>query len=258
MKHLLLGNHGPFAFGSVSVATGGAWTPANLSQLDLWFDSSDTSTITLNGSTVSQWSDKSGNARHISQANATQQPTYITAGFNGKNIMRFDGSNDYLFNDTVGASGKSFLTMIAVFKLLSITNEDLPMGTGATTTEIRSFYRANGSTTVGWVSWGNDVSTSTYSYDVGGTYHIFESWQPQLIPPNNVVIGRDGSFTAYSTPAGLTAMTDGFSVGSMRGSFVGNYYTNMEVGEIVAIYDNISTLDRQRVEGYLAWKWGGL
>ena len=54
------------------------WTPAQLgASLDLWLDAEDTNTITLNGTTISQWDDKSGNARHASQATATDQPTYL-------------------------------------------------------------------------------------------------------------------------------------------------------------------------------------
>ncbi|MFM5944980.1 MAG: hypothetical protein ACKO9G_16710, partial [Dolichospermum sp.] len=47
-------------------------TPAQIST-DLWLDAADSSTITLNGSTVSQWNDKSGNGRNAIQATATNQ-----------------------------------------------------------------------------------------------------------------------------------------------------------------------------------------
>lgn len=61
------------------------WTPALLgASLALWLDADDASTITLNGSNVSQWDDKSGNNRHASQATAANQPAYLTTGFNGK------------------------------------------------------------------------------------------------------------------------------------------------------------------------------
>ena len=51
------------------------WSPLQLgANLSLWLDASDASTITLNGSTVSQWNDKSGNARHATQATAANQP----------------------------------------------------------------------------------------------------------------------------------------------------------------------------------------
>jgi hypothetical protein len=74
-----------------------AWTPAALgSALALWLDAADASTITLNGSTVSQWRDKSGNARHVSQATAANQPTLTASGLNGKPVLTFDGVDDYL------------------------------------------------------------------------------------------------------------------------------------------------------------------
>jgi hypothetical protein len=51
------------------------WTPAQLTT-SLWLDAADASTITLNGSTVSQWNDKSGNSRNAVQATTTYQPLY--------------------------------------------------------------------------------------------------------------------------------------------------------------------------------------
>lgn len=53
----------------------GPWTPAQL-QTALWLDAADASTVTLNGSTVSQWSDKSGNGRNATQSTAASQPAY--------------------------------------------------------------------------------------------------------------------------------------------------------------------------------------
>jgi hypothetical protein len=52
-----------------------AWTPAQI-PTSLWLDATDTSTITLNGSTVSQWNDKSGNGRNATQATAANQPAW--------------------------------------------------------------------------------------------------------------------------------------------------------------------------------------
>lgn len=58
-----------------------AWTPADLGAgLALWLDADDAATITLNGSNVSQWRDKSGNGWHMSQAIAASQPAYVTGG----------------------------------------------------------------------------------------------------------------------------------------------------------------------------------
>jgi hypothetical protein len=60
------------------------WTPAQLPTA-LWMDANDANTITLNGTTVSQWSDKSGNSRNVSQATAVSQPLYVT----GQNYLLY-------------------------------------------------------------------------------------------------------------------------------------------------------------------------
>ena len=73
------------------------WTPAALgSSLALWLDADDSSTITLNESTVSQWRDKSENGRHASQPNKASQPTYSLTGLNGRPVLTFDGVNDFM------------------------------------------------------------------------------------------------------------------------------------------------------------------
>lgn len=66
-----------------------SFDPRSLSGLALWLDASDSSAVTLNGTTVSEWRDKSGNARHASQSTAARQPTYTTAGQNSRNVITF-------------------------------------------------------------------------------------------------------------------------------------------------------------------------
>lgn len=58
------------------------WTPTQIPTA-LWLDAADASTITLNNLTVSQWNDKSGNARHVSQATAANQPVWGV----GRNLL---------------------------------------------------------------------------------------------------------------------------------------------------------------------------
>ncbi|MEY3004925.1 MAG: Cyanophage, partial [Pseudomonadota bacterium] len=101
-----------------------AWTPADLGAgLALWLDADDAATITLNGSNVSQWRDKSGNGWHMGQAVASAQPAYVTGGLNGKAIIRTDGGDRLdntatsLFRD-VGAA-----TWVAVAKYPATTGQ---------------------------------------------------------------------------------------------------------------------------------------
>jgi len=58
--------------------------------LESWWDASDAASVTLDEGRVSQLSDKSGNARHLTNTTSgSTQPTYVTGARNGLNVMRF-------------------------------------------------------------------------------------------------------------------------------------------------------------------------
>ena len=66
--------------------------PRSIAGLALWLDGADANSVTLNGSTVSQWNDKSGNGRHATQATAASQPTFTANARNGRSALTFSGS----------------------------------------------------------------------------------------------------------------------------------------------------------------------
>lgn len=78
------------------------FTPRHLANLSLWLDAADGSTVTTDANNlVSQWNDKSGNARNVTQTTAASRPAYTTQGRSGKNVITFDGSNDFLTTPTL-------------------------------------------------------------------------------------------------------------------------------------------------------------
>jgi len=76
----------PIGFFSPVVVSGDPSTIFG-SSLQLWLRGDS---IVLNGSNVSQWTDKSGNSNHATQTNASLQPAYQTTGFNGKPCLNFN------------------------------------------------------------------------------------------------------------------------------------------------------------------------
>lgn len=76
------------------VASG--FDPRRIAGLVQWYDAADQSTMTFNGSTVSQWRSKVSNVS-VSQATAANQPTLTTAYYNGLSALTFDGG-DFLYN----------------------------------------------------------------------------------------------------------------------------------------------------------------
>ena len=60
----------------------GMWSPSNLNNnLLLWLDAKQDNSIVQVSSKISQWDDLSGNARHITQTNASLRPTYSSSTY---------------------------------------------------------------------------------------------------------------------------------------------------------------------------------
>ena len=66
--------------------------PTPVAGLRLWYDASDESTVTLNGSRVSALDDKSGNGDHLTQATAGIQPLYVLGAQNGLNGILYNST----------------------------------------------------------------------------------------------------------------------------------------------------------------------
>jgi hypothetical protein len=68
------------------------------SEMMSWFDASDPETIVLNGSNVLTWKDK-GNVRFdLTNTVSGCQPAFVQNGLNGRSIITFDGTDDFLIN----------------------------------------------------------------------------------------------------------------------------------------------------------------
>ena len=97
----------------------GEWTPPLISDISGWWDVSDYSSLSLSGSDVDQWSDKSGLARHLT---ATVPPEYEAAGWNGNPSVLFNGTDEYMIADAVAAdfSGDD-LPMTIIMAMQAVT-----------------------------------------------------------------------------------------------------------------------------------------
>lgn len=102
--------------------------PRSIAGLEFWLDAEDISTLTLNDTTVSQWRDKSGNNRHVSQATASRQPTYSQSGNNGRASVEFRSA------DTTWLDGSSWRlveqTAFMVWQNLGGGNSLMALSTG--------------------------------------------------------------------------------------------------------------------------------
>jgi hypothetical protein len=90
------------------------FSPLNL-QPALWYDASDTSTITELSGSVSQWDDKSGNGYHLTQLTGIYQPTTGVRTLNGRNVLGFDGADDRMITGAFASNLTQPNTIFAVF-----------------------------------------------------------------------------------------------------------------------------------------------
>jgi hypothetical protein len=244
------------------------WRPSNLgSALALWLDAEDAASITLNGSTVSQWNDKSGNARHVSQATAANQPTRTLNGLNGKPVLTFDGA-DWLFNANPGAIARNVAggTVAAVMNYTDFTIQRIPIaamnGAGAGV-RLSTVLQAAGTLNIAarrLDAEGALVVSSPPTYTSGtnviqvGVARYSDGALDQFV---NGVAGGTGTFPSSGNSSdtdsatliiGGTSTDDGvtLNLNQMLGF----------VGEVVYTNTALSTTDRERLEGYFAWKWG--
>lgn len=126
--------------------------------IKLWLDASDTATLTLAGSAVTTWADKSTNAYTFTQSTTANKPLYDANGLGtGYDGVVFDGSNDYLTCDQAASEwtmlhdGTTDYSLFVVFRKDSTgTNSERLMNTnlgGGTAQGVDFYITHNGSGT---------------------------------------------------------------------------------------------------------------
>jgi hypothetical protein len=255
--------------GAAEVVASAAFTPADIST-SLWLDAADATTITESGGAVSQWDDKSGNVRHASQPSSGSRPTISAAAQNSLDALSFDGLSDFfsLASALPLASSGSFDVFFAG-KPNNSDRVNLYGGAGI----VRQYpgsdaagswavgvrnngavavqhHLTSGSNSNGAVS-GGSISTNTnaiafWRYDTDGGATSQDRWEIR-------VNGGAPASTSTSTTSFLWDAGNGEIGRSWTGS---GYYFQGLMYEIVITTAKLSAADRQKVEGYLAHKWG--
>jgi hypothetical protein len=214
------------------------WTPAAFgSNLVLWLDATDASTITLNGSNVSQWNDKSGNARHVSQSTAVNQPQYEATGLNGRPTFNWGSAinNKGLRNDAVSNFNPTRYFIVAEYDGSDPFNEYAGL--------VAHNFIANPdvvmtqNTGTGWFA-------GTSFFHNGAT-----SATTTALPTISQPFVAASNFAQSANRTNLFVGNDRFLPGLTRG-------WRGKISEVIAIDYVPSVAERNRAEGYLAWKWG--
>lgn len=229
---------------------GAAVTTPPVTGYYLWFDASDAASFTYSsGTVVSQWNDKSGNTRHLTQGTVLNQPTR-SGTQNGLPTVVFDGSNDALSNSSIAGNSSGFTLFIAG-KMGSGTSaygrilSSSAGGTDYTSSAIVVHRQAGGSVLAGE---RNAVirSSSTMSMDAWHAITVNNDMTTSRMYIDGVIGSTAGADTValVSSVIALGRATNG-----------GDFFAG-EIAEVLLYLSFLNTTDRQSVEAYLKTKWG--
>jgi hypothetical protein len=237
-------NSAPYLFLRSSYIS--TFNPSNVNGLQIWLDASDpygNGTVPTNNLTINLITDKTFNGFN---AVANQGAVIVTNSLNSKPTLFFNGSNSY--NVTYPNFTTSY-TVFAVFNLTTITSDFQRLICGST--DLKFFIGVTGTsgnlaTFAGNSSW-NDVNANSPSYSMLNNYVLLS------LTNDGTTMTPYANGTAQSTKNGSTSTFSNFNIGyhnSMAQYFNGN------MAEIIIYNQYLIDSERQKIEGYLAWKWG--
>jgi hypothetical protein len=249
----LLGNLGgvyhPYRFVSFTIV------PTQISGCAFWLDATDSTSMTLSGSNVTQWRDKSSNAY---AGTAVNSPILQSNSINGLSAVQFNGSSQYVTFGNVLNLGTSH---VHVFAVTRFTGDGAIVGK----TSFRAFfgrwglYRNAGDGGLAWYADATPAAgnNTTFADTTTTTQLLRGSWDR-----STVSITQNGTLRSSNTFVNTSNLsnTDNLLVaayGNSDGTGVQpGFFLNGVIGEILVYLGTMTTVQRQQVEGYLAWKWG--
>ncbi|MFT5523306.1 MAG: hypothetical protein ACI9HK_001252 [Pirellulaceae bacterium] len=256
--------------------TGGFELTNNTSDLRMWLDSTDQSTlftdtagatqVTGNGDSIARWNDKSGYGVDVSQNSGGNRPVYVsTTGMNGRSAIGFvgGGGGDALTSisgNSTGITGNADRTIINVWTSTGFTSQNYQhtFHMGDTTCQgaygISAARAGNAGSAIGNHHWCSGYDTSAvagtnptiaiaaWDGDGGGGANGLDQWHV------------NGADVGGQDRAALTTGAGQIQIGSRLDPFTEGFSGNLTE---VIVYDRVlSDAERISVENALSAKYG--
>jgi hypothetical protein len=233
----------------------GGFSPLSLNP-SLWL--SDT------GSNAAQWDDISGNGRHATQSTGISQPSIVTNVINGRQIRRFDGSNDFLA--TANASSSSTFTFFAVAKAnqwnVSGSNYQLlathgyEAGTNSTSGIL--FMGTAGAAVFDWqkndgLIFGDGFNSTQNPRAIGALASGSDFRIVSTSPSRGWINGTRFTTRVENSGGAIDSFSRVISIGGVS-SISGQYWSG-DIAEIIIYQSALNDSQRQSVERYLSQKY---
>ncbi len=234
-----------------------AWSPSVLAPL-VWLDAQTESTITKSSNVVSQWNDRGTNGNNFSNASAAGRPSYSAAALNGLPAVTSDASK-ILSCTLTGLSGlTNKLSVFAIAymesttdtggRLLAISDLSESFEDDQSQTAAVLIRRDGSAERIDARRNSTDLSEKAITYGtpfIGGSVYDGTNQTTYVDGVAGTAVASSGNFLTGTFPT-LYVLGNGNAAPSY---WIGG------VGEIIVVIGEVTTGDRQKVEGYLAHRW---
>ena len=237
--------------GAGTVVTPVLWTPALLpTPSQYWYDGQDNASITLVSGRVSRWANK-GFQTGVdgTQSISARRPVFVGASnINGHPALRFDGAES-LLTTTFSSYGGFDEALGLVYCNGSFTSFGV------------SVFMSDGNLSP-HDALGLPVSMDTPSLLsaawTGSAVELFQDGATVHVGSTALAVARPGAVFIATRLAGLGENGRGHLLNwnSLGNSPARLYTTDGDIGEILYLDYMPSVEDRQKIEGYMAWRWG--
>lgn len=235
-----------------------AFSPLNIDNLSMqfalggqplvfWVDAEDGGSLVIDqNNRVGSWRDKSGRNNTITQGSFANRPLYKKEAFAG---IEFNGSSSFLEIPNAYPMVAGNFTLFVVEKRKDSKSENYFLG-GTT------INRRNGNLVLGYAQtnlarfafWSNDLDAGVPAYQIASEPIRMFTFEKTSSGRKLYINGTLGN-----------SDTNRETLNRWEGAALGRYYTkfyNGTIYEVLIFNTNLTTDRRQKVEGYLAHKWG--
>ncbi len=227
--------------------------PLTISGIQAWFDGSDSSTVVLSGTTVTQWRDKSGLGNHTNARGGTT--TYVQSAINGLPALSFAKSwftgpfaSTYVGNQVRSLAVASLTTNADAYaRIFSLAR---PGAFDYNSADTMLFFCRNTAQNIMIYRNGIFLSLNLPAYS---TLFLVQSGHDGATQS----IGLNGTLTPTSQNSGITTNLNisSYGIGANANTSDVQYWDGY-IAEIIYYTSTLTTAQIQLLEGYLAWKWG--
>ena len=227
--------------------------PTQIPNLQGWYDAADpnaTGIVPANGTTVTTWSDKSGNARTLGQSGSYALPTLTTNYINSLPSVNFTNTSGLI---TSAFAKSSNVSVFIVGNILAAPTAYYGTIWGHFVNHDNDIQLRRNANTMA-ISWHtNNDNNNTLLTAIAGAPVLYSC----------TMSNGTGMFMQQTTTSGTTTVSSTQALTWTAGS--ASVYVGLSesgepiqsyISEIVYYQSVLSTGQRQAVEGYLAWKWG--